>query len=1295
MSNSTIKRGSKLTVTTDKGITNLTNTNNIGIAEISGPVMTDISDSFKLTSITNANLPQLRIGTTDSSGSLQLGVFKNSNNKTLSILQSSFDSSTGDNDNVKGYNHLTLQPKGGNLGIRTNDPLAIFDINNMLLIDPVIGYQTDIGHNVYDSDGLGSYKNIFQGPSSQIQLAGGQHNQAYISFRLSNTNNDTSTPAGIDAQITEALRIIQGGNIGIGTTNPLARFTVKSQNRYISIMDSGENNWTEIRAHDDTAINSYSWLFLSSMKTVFKTNGSERMIINSDGNVGIGTTSPGGKLTIYGDDSESTASKLLLKVQDKVAENEWTGIGLGGYNQTSKSAIIHERTALYGRGNLHFCQNNVSDDTDVTKSDSKMTIDYSGNVGIGTTNPDKILHIHSSSSSGNGLYISNPDADSNGMNYFFNSHSTYGLILQEYDNNHGFKSNILTIEKGTGNVGIGTNNPGTLLHIHGGDTGTSTFNDVVLKLTGQSDNNYGSVGILFNMRSEASGAKAGIFGKDYAGTWNRASLAFCTNNEGNSNDASISDVKMVIRETGNVGIGTSSPGTLLHIHKTTLGQNAGGSEVAGNKVRLKITGTNDHASPGIELYEDNSNETGSGAVLKYDGQANDFKINVWNGGTEREAISIPRETGNVIINPANSDNNGLYVYKSSGGTLGNPGGTIFFRYNSSYSAGAISALDEAGSGSYNGGLNFWTWNRTASAPSPGLEGSGSSGTGALVERMRIDKNGNVGINTTTPAFLLNIHTPSANNGLYISNPNANSSGMNYLFNSHSTYGLVLQEYDSDDVFLRNIMTFKKENGNVGINTNNPETLLDIYKDITNSHTTIPGNINVTSLPNTTSLFIGETHNYWGIAMGNIWNGPSYIQTTFTGSSSYSLLLQPSGGNVGIGTTNPGAPLHIYTSAEVAMKIRGDSDTLLLIEGGGGGDGSDGPEWDEVGVVIKGRPDGGYWLAGTDDSSNYQIKYHSSGYNFDTASAFFSVTTDGKVGIGTNTPRAKFHVNGSTSLSESTVSSYTNDYNDGRVTAGPYNHDGYDMTSSKAFSIISSHSIACQSVVAFSDRRIKKEIRDVPDNLSLQTLRNINCVYYKYKDHIKKGNGDTIGFIAQQVKEHMPMVVNTMKSIIPNEMRNINDYSWNTILYDNNDNLITERIYDQSGNDITKEKYKLTIHDLSYNSGNIEHRFYVSNDPSGNDECEKNIFSLHGDYKSFIFEETWNHIFLYGYEVNDFHTLDKQKLMAVNFSATQEIDKQQQADKLRIATLEAEVASLKTKNQSLEQEIDAIKQYLGL
>ena len=90
-------------------------------------------------------------------------------------------------------------------------------------------------------------------------------------------------------------------------------------------------------------------------------------------------------------------------------------------------------------------------------------------------------------------------------------------------------------------------------------------------------------------------------------------------------------------------------------------------------------------------------------------------------------------------------------------------------------------------------------------------------------------------------------------------------------------------------------------GNVGIGTDDPKTLLDINKNLTSSHTTIPGNTGVTSLPNTTSLFIGDTGDYWGIAMGTIWgsgNG-SYIQTTYTSSSSYPLLLQPSGGNVGI------------------------------------------------------------------------------------------------------------------------------------------------------------------------------------------------------------------------------------------------------------------------------------------------------------------------------------------------------------------------------------------------------------
>ena len=61
----------------------------------------------------------------------------------------------------------------------------------------------------------------------------------------------------------------------------------------------------------------------------------------------------------------------------------------------------------------------------------------------------------------------------------------------------------------------------------------------------------------------------------------------------------------------------------------------------------------------------------------------------------------------------------------------------------------------------------------------------------------------------------------------------------------------------------------------------------------------------------------------------------------------------------------------------------------------------------------------------------------------------------------------------------------------------------------------------------SDKRIKN-IVDVPDNLSLQILRDISCCYYEYRDKINRGYDKTIGFIAQQVREHLPIAVDLRK-----------------------------------------------------------------------------------------------------------------------------------------------------------------------
>ena len=224
--------------------------------------------------------------------------------------------------------------------------------------------------------------------------------------------------------------------------------------------------------------------------------------------------------------------------------------------------------------------------------------------------------------------------------------------------------------------------------------------------------------------------------------------------------------------------------------------------------------------------------------------------------------------------------------------------------------------------------------------------------------------------------------------------------------------------------------------------------------------------------------------------------------------------------------------------------------------------------------------------------------------------------------------------------------------------------GFTATTIKA-----QYAIQCSGLLITSDRRIKENIREIDDGSSLKILRNLPCVKYEYIDKMDKGFGTAIGFIAQDVKEHIPLACSLSKEFIPNELRTIVP--------------VWETITDEEGN----ETFKLTINDLDV-SGNTKYRFLCHTGEESED------IDLENDEKSFIFDKKWENIFLYGKEVNDFHKINKEKIFSIAFSATQEIDRIQQQHAIEIANIKEELQKEKNKTIYFEDKLRDIEKRLS-
>jgi hypothetical protein len=111
------------------------------------------------------------------------------------------------------------------------------------------------------------------------------------------------------------------------------------------------------------------------------------------GSLGIGTSTPSDKLHVKTGPDDGYAIRIEGSTYNEAGA--WTGLGIGGENANTKSALIFQDIGNnYSRGKLHLCVNNELNQNSAIPADAKLTISNDGNVGIGTTSPTHKLDVN-------------------------------------------------------------------------------------------------------------------------------------------------------------------------------------------------------------------------------------------------------------------------------------------------------------------------------------------------------------------------------------------------------------------------------------------------------------------------------------------------------------------------------------------------------------------------------------------------------------------------------------------------------------------------------------------------------------------------------------------------------------------------------------------------------------------------------------------------------------------------------------------------------------------------------------
>jgi hypothetical protein len=679
--------------------------------------------------------------------------------------------------------------------------------------------------------------------------------------------------------------------------------------------------------------------------------------------VGIGTASPSEKFSLYGGDAIFT---------------QFTGAGNGSFLKILNSTTTTNGTTLQAS---YFGSGGFGDLKFEVGGSERLRITSAGNVGIGTTAPPSHLSVVGniesiitvSTATVNYLKLGTYYAGQWGsyVGAGSNYSSTLDTDLRLGVSSGGTATEVIRITA-AGNVGIGTTSPVSPLDVNGIISSRGIF----------VAQNSGTYNLIYNASNSVS---MYLGGSADQGNYYDNTTHYFRSSGGSSTYA-------VINYLGNVGIGTTAPGVKLDVlGVATIRDSSGGGALnigtsSGRTQYQYITlgGGNGGVDYGWQIGR--SPQTGgviNDGFYIYDIKTNNTPFAIALGGNVGIGTTSPSYT--LDVSGTARTTTGTYLGTSSGNVI--VGGTTSdlisgFKF---IAIGNTAVQYAASTGTY---LRI---EPGAADTQVALKADARSGAyppmafhTSDTERLRITAAGNVGIGTTAPTAKLDISAGTNLNlgvqQLVLDNFANDGVGITFSRTSSDDDLMALGVADSDKLglFSRSGIVFATggtslysatsevmriaEGGNVGIGTTSPAYKLDVS-----------GVGNFTNIGAQLVLNGGFGAYEFATTTGN--------DFTISLSGTAERMRITSGGNVGIGTTAPGAKLDIVST--------GTGSEGLRVDGASGG----------FAFVVKG---------GSDYTSHIRAGA-TIGVNYFTTPPSNGLIVEGNVGIGTTSPESKLHV----------------------------------------------------------------------------------------------------------------------------------------------------------------------------------------------------------------------------------------------------------------------------------------------